>query len=164
MRAVSVKVAEACAQAGRPFFMQGAGMSPSSLREAFAKAGNGVLFGTDSFWTGIDVPGAALSQVIVTRLPFENPTHPIAQARAQWLSARGENPFAALTLPDAVIKFRQGIGRLIRSKTDLGTVTVLDSRLLTRQYGKFFLSVLPNKAYKRFNAFNMKDRFEPLEA
>ncbi len=164
MRAASVKVAAACEAAGRPFFMQGAGLSPSALREAFSKAGNGVLFGTDSFWTGIDVPGAALSQVIVMRLPFENPTHPIAQARAQWLSARGENPFAVLTLPDAVVKFRQGIGRLIRSKTDLGTVTVLDSRILTRPYGKFFLSVLPNKSYIRFNAFNMKDRFDPLEA
>ena len=164
MRAASVKVQAACEKAGRPFFMQGTGLSPLALRDAFAAAGNGVLFGTDSFWTGIDVPGSALSQVVVTRLPFENPTHPIAQARAQWLQARGENPFACLTLPDAVVKFRQGIGRLIRTRTDLGTVTILDSRVLSRQYGKFFLSVLPNKAYKRFTAMNVKERFEPLEA
>ncbi|HNX04197.1 MAG TPA: ATP-dependent DNA helicase [Opitutales bacterium] len=164
MRAASVKVMAACEAAKRPFFMQGTGNSPMALRESFAAAGNGILFGTDSFWTGIDVPGRALSQVIVTRLPFENPTHPIAQARSQWLQARGENPFACLTLPDAVIKFRQGIGRLIRNRTDLGTVTVLDSRILTRQYGKFFLSVLPNRDYKRFTAVNVRERFMPLEA
>ena len=164
MRAVSVKVEETCKTFGRKFLMQGRDGSPSHLREEFAKAGNAVLFGTDSFWTGIDVPGAALSQVIVTRLPFENPSHPITQARAQWYLARGDNPFLTMTLPDAVIKFRQGIGRLIRNKTDLGTLTILDSRILTRQYGRNFLSVIPQKAYTRFTVINMKQKFAPLEA
>ena len=164
MRAASVKVEEACKAASRPFLLQGRDGSPAFLREAFAKAGNAVLFGTDSFWTGVVVPGAALSQVIVTRLPFENPSHPVAQARAQWHQARGDNPFLCLTLPDAVIKFRQGIGRLIRSKTDMGTLTILDSRLLTKQYGRMFLGILPQKNYARLSRENMKERFKPLEA
>ena len=78
-------------------------------------AGNAILFGTDSFWTGVDVPGDALSQVIITRLPFDVPTHPVAEARAEWIRERGGNPFNELTLPDALVKFRQGIGRLIRT-------------------------------------------------
>jgi ATP-dependent DNA helicase DinG len=164
MRAASVKVEGKCKTCGRPFFMQGRDGSPSFLREEFAKAGNAVLFGTDSFWTGIDVPGAALSQVIVTRLPFENPSHPIAQARAQWHQARGDNPFLTLTLPDAVIKFRQGIGRLIRNKTDLGTLTLLDSRVLTKQYGRNFLSVIPQKSYTRMSRETLAEKFRPLEA
>jgi ATP-dependent DNA helicase DinG len=164
MLAVSVKMEAACKAAARPFLLQGKGGSPSVLREQFAKAGNAILFGTDSFWNGIDVPGSALSQVIVTRLPFENPTHPVAQARAQWLRERGENPFACMTLPDAVIKFRQGIGRLIRTKTDVGTLTILDSRILTKQYGRFFLNVIPQKAYARFARGNMRIEFDPLEA
>lgn len=164
MHAASVKVEEKCKSLGRRFLMQGRDGPPSFLREEFAKAGNAILFGTDSFWTGVDVPGAALSQVIVTRLPFENPSHPISQARAQWHQTRGNNPFVTLTLPDAVIKFRQGIGRLIRNKTDVGTLTILDSRILTRQYGKNFLSVIPQHEYTRFTVLNMQERFKPLEA
>lgn len=164
MRAASVNVEARCKEEGRPFLMQGRDGAPATLREAFAKAGNAVLFGTDSFWTGIDVPGSALSQVIVTRLPFENPTHPVAQARSQWLQARGDNPFVCMTLPDAVIKFRQGIGRLIRTKQDKGTLTILDSRILTRQYGRFFLDVLPVREYTRMSKVTMGMKFRPLEA
>jgi len=164
MRAAAVEVEKLCGAAGRPFLLQGRDGSPGNLREAFANAGNAILFGTDSFWTGVDVPGPALSQVIVTRLPFENPSHPIAEARSQWHAARGDNPFMCLTVPDAVVKFRQGIGRLIRSKQDKGTLTILDSRMLTRQYGRFFLSVLPKKEYIRFSMGTINTRFRPLES
>ena len=136
----------------------------TELTRIFKEDVSSVLLATESFCTGIDVPGPSLSQVIVTRLPFENPSHPVAQARAQWLQARGDNPFACMKLPDAVIKFRQGIGRLIRTRTDLGTLTILDSRILTKQYGRFFLGVVPQKNYTRFTVLNMKQRFAPLEA
>ncbi|MBN1402844.1 MAG: ATP-dependent DNA helicase [Opitutales bacterium] len=163
MREVAASVEDDFVNAGKTFLLQGRDGSPGSLRERFAKAGNAVLFGTDSFWTGVDVPGPALSQVIVTRLPFENPSHPVAEARAQWHASRGDIPFMCLTVPDAVVKLRQGIGRLIRSRQDKGTLTILDSRILTKQYGRFFLNVLPNRAYQRFNASNAKTRFKPLE-
>jgi ATP-dependent DNA helicase DinG len=164
MRACAVKVEELCAAAGRPFLLQGRDGSAGNLREALAKAGNAVLFGTDSFWNGVDVPGPALSQVIVTRLPFENPSHPVAEARAQWHAARGENPFMCLTVPDAVVKFRQGIGRLIRSRQDKGTLTILDSRILTKQYGRYFLNVLPVSRYTRISRDTLSDSFAPNEA
>ncbi len=164
MRAVAAALEEKFAAAGRPFYLQGREGAPGHLRKRFADAGNAILFGTDSFWTGIDVPGPSLSQVIVTRLPFENPSHPVAEARSQWLAAQGDNPFLKLTVPEAVVKFRQGIGRLIRSRDDKGTLTLLDSRLLTREYGRRFLNVLPAKTWKRFTRSDKESSFKPLEA
>ena len=102
-----------------------------------------VLFGLDSFWMGIDVPGESLEHVIITRLPFAVPTHPLTEARIELITSRGGNAFAEYTLPEAVIKFRQGVGRLIRTSADRGLVTVLDSRLLTKRYGRIFLASLP---------------------
>lgn len=163
MRAVAEALEERFKEADRPFFLQGREGAPGHLRRQFAKAGNAILFGTDSFWTGIDVPGAALSQVVVTRLPFENPSHPVAEARAQWLAAQGDNPFLKLTVPEAVVKFRQGIGRLIRSRTDKGTLTILDSRVLTREYGRRFLNVLPIKKWTRITKADRDVRFQPME-
>ena len=136
---------------GRPFFMQSRTGSRTELTRCFAEAGNGILFGTESFWTGVDIPGPALSQVIITRLPFVNPSHPIAEAKCEWLQARGINPFLHFTLPDAIIRFRQGVGRLIRKKTDRGIVTILDSRVLHKQYGRGFLEVLPKEKFTRFS-------------
>ena len=136
---------------GRPFFMQSRVGSRTELTRCFAEAGNGILFGTESFWTGVDIPGPALSQVIITRPPFENPSHPIAEAKCEWLQARGINPFLNFTLPDAIIRFRQGVGRLIRKKTDRGIVTILDSRVLHKQYGRGFLEVLPKEQFIRFS-------------
>lgn len=135
---------------GRDCLVQRAGTNRSLLLDQFRKRGNALLFGTESFWTGIDVPGPALSQVIVTRLPFENPNHPVAEARSEYLRTRGENPFVAMTLPEAVLKFRQGIGRLIRASTDSGRIVVLDSRILRKPYGSRFISVLPKDRYDRF--------------
>ncbi|MGE9291972.1 MAG: ATP-dependent DNA helicase, partial [Puniceicoccales bacterium] len=92
-------------KAGRTLLSQGMGLSRSELKNRFMEAGDALLLGTESFWTGFDVPGPALSQVIITRLPFEIPTHPVAEARSEWIRKRGGNPFAEMTLPDAVIQF-----------------------------------------------------------
>ncbi len=149
-------------QAGRPFFMQGESHSRTELTKRLQAVGNGVLFGTDSFWAGVDVPGPSLSQVIITRLPFDPPTHPIAEARSEWIRGRGGNPFNELTLPDALIKFRQGIGRLIRTASDRGLVTILDSRVLAKAYGRRFLGCLPVTKHTRLTMGNRDTLFSPV--
>ncbi|MFI5358034.1 MAG: ATP-dependent DNA helicase [Opitutales bacterium] len=148
--------------AGRPFFLQGEGYSRTELTRRLQEAGNGVLFGTDSFWAGVDVPGPSLSQVIVTRLPFDPPTHPVAEARSEWVRDRGGNPFNEITLPDALIKFRQGIGRLIRTADDCGVITLLDSRLLAKTYGRLFLACLPVEIESRLTVDNRERLFRPF--
>jgi ATP-dependent DNA helicase DinG len=142
--------------------MQGRDHSRTELAKQLRAAGNGVLFGTDSFWTGIDIPGDALSQVIITRLPFEVPTHPVLEARTEWIRERGGSPFHELTLPDALITFRQGIGRLIRTARDRGVITLLDSRVVTKPYGRLFLDCLPKQDYVRMTAVNRTERFQPF--
>jgi len=138
----------------RPLFAQGAGQPRTELTREFAKAGNGILFGTDSFWTGVDVPGPALSQVIIARLPFENPGHPVSEARAEYIRERGGNPFAEMTVPEALVKFRQGMGRLIRRHEDRGRIVILDSRILSKSYGPRFIETLPTPEYIRFDRDN----------
>ncbi|MBL9215156.1 MAG: ATP-dependent DNA helicase [Opitutaceae bacterium] len=162
MRAVAQELEPGWRQAGRPFLLQGAELSRTELAQQMRKLGNAVLFGTDSFWTGVDVPGAALSQVIITRLPFDPPTHPITEARCEHIRDQGGNPFNELTLPDALVKFRQGVGRLIRNKTDRGLVTILDSRVLAKAYGKEFLGSLPTSAYERMDRGNRERVFRPF--
>jgi ATP-dependent DNA helicase DinG len=143
----------------RPLFTQGHQMARSEITKKFAAAGNGILFGTDSFWTGVDIPGPALSQVIIARLPFENPGHPVSEARSEYIRARGGNPFAEMTVPDALVKFRQGIGRLIRRRDDRGNIVVLDSRILTKPYGARFLEAFPVQNYQRFDRENRNSVF-----
>lgn len=161
MRYAADRLGGEYAEAGRPFLVQGRDGSRTELADRMRKAGNGILFGTDSFWTGVDVPGRSLMQVIITRLPFDPPTHPVAEARAEWIRARGGNPFAELTLPDALMKFRQGIGRLIRSRTDRGVITLLDSRILLKPYGRDFLASLPNRRFERINRDTREAVFIP---
>lgn len=113
------------------------------LLSRFRKEKNAVLFGTDSFWEGVDVQGKALELVVITRLPFRVPTEPILEARAEHITASGRDSFMEYTVPQAVIKFKQGFGRLIRSKDDRGAVLILDSRVLSKNYGRSFLKSLP---------------------
>jgi ATP-dependent DNA helicase DinG len=135
----------------RRVFAQIDGASRARLVQDFREDGSAVLVGTDSFWTGVDVPGPALSQVIITRLPFENPSHPVVEARTEWLAGMGKSPFAEMSLPAALIKFRQGIGRLIRKTDDRGRLVILDSRVLTKTYGRHFAAALPHPHFKRFS-------------
>ena len=121
----------------------------SELLRRFRSGPPHALFGTDSFWEGVDVKGEALECVVITRLPFRVPSEPLQVARMEELEARGVNPFGAFTVPQAVLKFKQGFGRLIRSATDRGVVVVLDRRIVTKPYGRAFLRSLPPTRFAR---------------
>lgn len=131
---------------GLTILRQGEGAGRHQLLARFRKERNAVLFGTDSFWEGVDVKGDALRLVIIVRLPFQVPTEPIQQARAERITALGGDPFREMSVPQAVLKLRQGFGRLIRSRDDRGAVLILDNRIVTKNYGKRFLKSLPAAA------------------
>lgn len=123
--------------------LQGDGLPTLKMIEKFKSSERAVIFGTASFWTGVDVPGDALSAVIIMRLPFANPDHPLELARTEQTAASGKNAFFDYTVPEAVLKFRQGFGRLIRTKDDTGIVVILDSRIIQKRYGQTFLNSIP---------------------
>ncbi len=147
----SYKLMEALASRLEPWLLrknwlllvQGKGKPRHQLLADFKENISSVLFGTESFWTGVDVPGEALSNVIITRLPFAVPDHPLTAARIEHIEDRGGNSFMEYSVPEAVLKLRQGIGRLIRTRKDKGIAVILDPRIMTKTYGKTFLEALP---------------------
>jgi len=126
-----------------PLLIQGNGEQNSMLIEKFRSTPNAVLLGLDSFWQGVDVPGDSLVNVIITKLPFSVPDRPLIEAKLESISQKGGNPFLDFQIPQAILKLRQGFGRLIRHSTDKGLVVILDPRVLTKKYGRKFLASLP---------------------
>lgn len=129
---------------GLRLFRQGAGMPRHQMVEQFKATRGAVLFGTDSFWQGVDVPGDALQNVIITKIPFSVPDRPLLEARLDAIRRRGGVPFREYQLPEAAIKLKQGFGRLIRTAQDTGQVVILDPRIGTKPYGKLLLESLPD--------------------
>lgn len=145
LKAVYDRLHKKALNQGRELIAQGTGGSREKILKKFLLAENGILFGTNSFWEGVDLPGQALKIAIVTRLPFENPQNPLVNARHAYLAAQGIDTFKEDALPKAILRLRQALGRLIRSEEDTGVMIVLDRRLLSTKYGKRMVKGLPKK-------------------
>lgn len=143
MHRAAEALAEPLESRGHPVWVQGRDGSRSAILDGFRANERAVLFGTTSFWQGVDVRGRGLRNVIITKLPFDPPDRPVVEARSELIQERGGNPFMEESVPRAVMRFKQGFGRLIRSATDHGRVVVLDKRIVTARYGRQFLDVLP---------------------
>jgi DNA polymerase-3 subunit epsilon/ATP-dependent DNA helicase DinG len=135
-------------------YEQGEGASASSLLDSFRDTDRAVLLGTRAFWEGVDVPGEALSVLVIAKLPFDVPTDPIIAARSETF----DDPFNEYSLPEAILRFRQGFGRLIRTQTDRGIVVILDKRLLTKRYGRLFMDSLPTCNVVQGSVLNLPER------
>jgi ATP-dependent DNA helicase DinG len=127
------------------------GGNRSKLTRLFQSSSACVLLGTNSFWEGVDIPGEALSCLVIVRLPFQPPNHPFVEAKCEQLKKRNENPFIKYSVPQAVIRFKQGFGRLVRRTTDRGVVIIYDTRVIDTTYGKYFLNSLPKPSMERID-------------
>jgi ATP-dependent DNA helicase DinG len=127
------------------------------LLRRFKNDRTSILFATSSFWEGVDVPGDALTLLVLVKLPFRVPTDPLLQARVEMLDQMGVDSFSDYIVPQAVIKFKQGFGRLIRTREDFGAVLILDRRVVTKGYGEVFLNSLPSDTIHRQNAADLLD-------
>src|SRR5213075_2516276 len=143
LQSLAERLEQRFAKAKWNLLVQGKGAPRHRLIEQFKSGERNVLFGTDSFWSGVDVPGEALSNVIITRLPFAVPDYPLIEAKLELVEERGGDAFTEYSLPEAILKLRQGVGRLIRTKTDRGIVVILDNRIVTKPYGRAFMQALP---------------------
>lgn len=139
LKKTSQAITPALSDAGIYIYEQGEGASAASLLDSFRGAERAVLLGTRAFWEGVDIPGQALSVLVIVKLPFDVPTDPIIAARSETF----EDPFSEYSLPEAILRFRQGFGRLIRTESDRGVVVILDKRILSKRYGKMFVESLP---------------------
>ena len=139
LKRTSKNISGALAQSDITIYEQGEGASPNALLESFKSTERAVLLGTRSFWEGVDIPGEALSVLVIVKLPFAVPSDPLVAARSETF----EDPFNEYHLPEAILRFRQGFGRLIRTQADRGVVVILDRRVLTKAYGKLFIESLP---------------------
>jgi ATP-dependent DNA helicase DinG len=134
------------------------GGSRSKLVKLFQEGGTSVLLGTSSFWEGVDIPGDALSCLAIVRLPFQPPNHPVVEAKCDLIKKNNQNPFMKLSVPQAVIRFKQGFGRLVRTAKDKGIVIVYDTRVLETNYGKYFLYSLPGPKIEHMNTRQLVPR------
>ncbi|MEL7483475.1 MAG: helicase C-terminal domain-containing protein, partial [Planctomycetota bacterium] len=142
--AVADRIRHDLLEQGMPMLVQGKDGSRSLILERFREDPRSVLLGAASFWQGVDVRGEGLRNVVITRLPFDPPDRPLTEARLERIKERGGDPFREESLPRAIIRFKQGFGRLIRSREDRGQVAVLDPRIVSANYGRKFLAALPN--------------------
>ena len=139
LKRASQSISPILAEADIQVYEQGEGASPNTLLETFKEANRAVLLGTRAFWEGVDIPGEALSVLVIVKLPFDVPSDPIVASRSETF----DDPFNEYSLPEAILRFRQGFGRLIRTQSDRGIVAILDRRVLTKKYGKLFIESLP---------------------
>lgn len=160
LREIQLPLKERLEEAGLEVLAQGLDGSRNAILEEFLKNPKSVLLGANSFWEGIDIPGDKLSCVILVKLPFWPPSMPLIAARSEYLEARGKNSFSDFLLPEAVLRFKQGFGRLIRSKSDRGLVILCDARAIEKRYGRVFLTSLPVRTHIRANKSQILDKID----
>ena len=151
LKKTSQSIEDPLSKAGITVFEQGEGASASSLLDNFRTTERAVLLGTRAFWEGVDVPGEALSVLVIAKLPFDVPTDPVIAARSETF----DDPFSEYSLPEAILRFRQGFGRLIRTQTDRGLVVILDKRVLSKRYGRLFIESLPTCTLVQGSVLNL---------